>query len=544
MESLETATRLELHVGCRDLKRLHMVDYYNPPNPLVVLYCQILQTSSYQEMGRSEIIKNSSNPDFLFSFSLDYSFGECQKLKFEVYDVENKQVKLDEQDMLGFMECNVGEIVSALSSKLRRPLCSKNKGKSNGHIIVSAEESSGGNDMVCLHFSAAGLDKKDFMGKSDPYLVLLKRTDSGWVPVYKTEVVRKTLNPSWRPLSLPVRTLCNFDYNRMLKIECYDWERDGKHALIGAFTSTLNELMMCSRGRKSFECINESKKGKKNYKNSGIITLFRCSITPRHSFLDYIRGGCQIGFTVAIDFTASNGRPSLPTSLHYINPYEPNPYCMALQTIVEIIQDYATDKMFPALGFGAKVLPSTEVSHEFFLNGDICNPYCNGIDGLLEAYRNTMKRVRFDGPTNFASVINHVARFAGKQRSSGLGYFILLIMTDGVISDLEETKAAIVRASGLPMSIIIIGIGDADFTAMTVLDADVVRLESNGKFAERDIVQFVPFRNFVSKQRGRDAVVGSAQLARFVLAEVPDQFLQYMYAHAIEPKVPVTNSTS
>ena len=57
-------------------------------------------------------------------------------------------------------------------------------------------------------------------------------------------------------------------------------------------------------------------------------------------------------------------------------------------------------------------------------------------------------------------------------------------------------------------------------------------------------IQFVPFRNFVSKQRGRDAVVGSAQLARFVLAEVPDQFLQYMYAHAIEPKVPVTNSTS
>ena len=39
---------------------------------------------SFQQMGRSEIIKNSSNPDFLFSFSLDYSFGECQKLKFEV----------------------------------------------------------------------------------------------------------------------------------------------------------------------------------------------------------------------------------------------------------------------------------------------------------------------------------------------------------------------------------------------------------------------------------------------------------------------------
>lgn len=37
----------------------------------------------------------------------------------------------------------------------------------------------------------------------------------------------------------------------------------------------------------------------------------------RPSFLDYVRGGCEISVMVAIDFTASNGAPSLPTSLHY-----------------------------------------------------------------------------------------------------------------------------------------------------------------------------------------------------------------------------------
>ncbi len=34
-------------------------------------------------------------------------------------------------------------------------------------------------------------------------------------------------------------------------------------------------------------------------------------------------GGCQIHFTVGIDFTASNGAPSDPRSLHYLDPMSP-----------------------------------------------------------------------------------------------------------------------------------------------------------------------------------------------------------------------------
>lgn len=76
-------------------------------------------------------------------------------------------------------------------------------------------------------------------------------------------------------------------------------------------------------------------------------------------------------------------------------------------------------------------------------------------------------------------------------------YFILLIITDGVISDMEETRHAVVQASKLPMSIIIVGVGNADFAAMEFLDGDNRRLRSHtGEEAARDIVQFVPFREF------------------------------------------------
>lgn len=61
------------------------------------------------------------------------------------------------------------------------------------------------------------------------------------------------------------------------------------------------------------------------------------------------------------------GNPSQPTSLHYMNPYQVNAYAMALRAVGEIIQDYDSDKMFPALGFGAKLPPDGRVSHEFAL---------------------------------------------------------------------------------------------------------------------------------------------------------------------------------
>ena len=78
-------------------------------------------------------------------------------------------------------------------------------------------------------------------------------------------------------------------------------------------------------------------------------------------------------------------------------------------------------------------------------------------------------------------------------------FFMLLILTDGVISDIQETVKAIVHASNLPMSIIIVGVGVADFKAMDILDGDGGLLrDANGRSARRDIVQFVPFRDFHS----------------------------------------------
>lgn len=47
----------------------------------------------------------------------------------------------------------------------------------------------------------------------------------------------------------------------------------------------------------------------------------------------------------------------------------------------------------------------------FFLqNGNPNNPYCTGIEGVLEAYNKALHSIQLYGPTNFAPVINHVSR--------------------------------------------------------------------------------------------------------------------------------------
>lgn len=45
-------------------------------------------------------------------------------------------------------------------------------------------------------------------------------------------------------------------------------------------------------------------------------------------------------------------------------------------------------------------------------------------------------------------------------------YHIVMILTDGTIHDFEKTKDVICRAATLPVSIIIIGVGNADFSNM------------------------------------------------------------------------------
>ncbi|KAM3593613.1 uncharacterized protein V6R79_017068 [Siganus canaliculatus] len=522
----QCVTKVELTVSCDNLLD---TDIGSKSDPLCVLLMNS-SDSQWYEVDRTEKVQNCLSPKFAKKFAIDYYFEIVQKLRFGIYDIDNKTVDLSDDDFLGELECTLGQVVS--SKKLTRPLVLKNKTPAGkGTITISAEEIKD-NRVANFEVEARKLDNKDFFGKSDPYLEFYKQTPTGWQLAHRTEVVKNNLNPTWRPFRIPLQSLCGGDMEKPIKVECYDYDSDGSHDLIGIFETTMTRLQEASRTSPAeFECINSKKKQKKKgYKNSGVVSVKQCQVVKEFTFLDYIMGGCQINFTVAIDFTGSNGDPRSPDSLHYISPQGVNEYLSAIWSVGNVVQDYDSDKMFPAFGFGAQIPPSWQVSHEFPINFNPTQPFCAGVEGIVDAYRKCLPQVKLYGPTNFSPIINHVACFAKQalQQTTASQYFTLLIITDGVITDMDDTRSAIVNASRLPMSIIIIGVGGADFSAMEFLDGDDGRLRSQtGEAAMRDIVQFVPFRQFQNAPR--------EALAKAVLAEVPGQLTYFFNSMKLNP---------
>ena len=251
-------------------------------------------------------------------------------LEFHVYDSDSASRNLADHDFLGSTSMALGEMVSAPDGRLQRPIIISRQQR--GTIAVAAEELSQCQDAVDFQIRGNKLDKMDWFGKSDPYINIYRANEGNtWTLVKKTEVIKNTLDPSWQPFSMTVDALCRGDYDRSLKFEVVDWNSDGSADYIGEFVVSLRDLTGFESPKPAdtiHDLINASAKKKKGskYKNSGYLTFTNAMIKKKYGFLEYIRGGTDLNFTVAVDFTASNGNPNDSKSLHYRDPRMPNQY--------------------------------------------------------------------------------------------------------------------------------------------------------------------------------------------------------------------------
>ena len=145
---------------------------------------------------------------------------------------------------------------------------------------------------------------------------------------------------------------------------------------------------------------------------------------------------------------------------------------VAITSVLAVLQEYDHDQMFPVYGFGGRIQTpqGRQVSHCFPILPEV---YARGMNGVLDAYRHSLTEVGLSGPTLFSQIIAASAGLARNNMDANLSHYtVLLIITDGVINDKQETINGIVRASRLPVSIIIVGVGDEDFSLMDELDAD------------------------------------------------------------------------
>uniref|UniRef100_A0A1I8IXX7 C2 domain-containing protein n=1 Tax=Macrostomum lignano TaxID=282301 RepID=A0A1I8IXX7_9PLAT len=281
-------TKVVISVKCRDL-------------PVEKSFAVIsLHSGSYmneKDTVTTETVERSSSPAFRTPLLAVYKFEERQMVELEVYSAQ-EEVRHGERRVIGTCSVSLGHVIHNGGQIVAQLDSGVGSGANSGRAkcLFHVEEYGGNKETLMLKLSGRGLDKKDLFGKSDPYVIIEKRNDKGrLVRAYRTEVIKNTLDPDWKPVKVSMDKLCGGDFGREIRFRCFDW--DGAEGdpedkdiefdeLIGEFFTTPSDLL---DGREiCFDLVNPRKqKKKKNYKNSGVVI----SVDSQGSFLDYMFGG-------------------------------------------------------------------------------------------------------------------------------------------------------------------------------------------------------------------------------------------------------------
>eukprot|EP00752_Nemacystus_decipiens_P010181 g9072.t3 len=511
--------RVHLSLSCNGLANL---DVGSKSDPFVVVSMKSGGDAAWSEIGRTEVVANNLSPTFVTLIPATFRFEEVQMLRFDVYDVEGSfmtsdasRLDVNRQAIQGSAECALATVMGAHGQTTTEPLHSPHLPNQKAWITVRAEQAKHSSDLVLFELGGTNCPR----GHKSVFFRISRTAEAGPpIPCYKSEVAQVSGGTlRWRQSKVGLPVLSNGDPHRPLVVELFSYKKSGSHVLLGACELSVDTMLAKAGGQSGTFNLSTG---------TGAVVVHSCALAPQPSFFDFLAGGLEMQFTVAIDYTASNGDPNVADSLHYHDPSGRvlNQYARSISSVGKILEHYDADKRFPVLGFGGCPIPGAPAVHCFAVNGREHDAEVHGIEAILDVYRESLKWVQLSGPTLFAPVINQTAAVAASERTldpENQKYHVLMIVTDGVINDMGNTMDALVAAADLPFSVIIVGVGQADFSNMEQLDGDDVRIaNSQGKKASRDIVQFVPMRDFANK--------GFHALAKEVLAEIPQQVVEYM----------------
>ena len=544
---------IELSLHAVQLKHLSSSFGSSKSDPFAVV-THMQEGSGAVVVGRTETIYNTTSPQWIKIFLLDYEFGTPMKLVVSIFDdcSSNNSGGNNETKSTFPMGSAVFDVPEILGT--RGATKAKRIPATGGTIYAHVRKAV--TDIGVLRLQLAANNLKNTEGftnlrKSDPFYEVSRRgcADGGvgaptWDNVFRSSVQNDTLNPVWDTAAvLDLGMVCGGNLDAPLRISIYDFEKSGRHVLMGQVETSVNGLVQANTTGTMELTVKGNKTGTLNIaraevskpttssSNESTIITERLATTTisdspvplnKATFLDYVTGGCHLNCVVAIDFTGSNGDPRKPGTLHHLDENSDNPYEKAIKSIVPILAKYDTDQRFPVLGFGAKY---DGVVNQCFQVGD--NEESIGVNGVLESYRSVFKTgLVMSSPTDFTQVMEMAAQRSTKalqmaQQRGQQSYTILLIVTDGAVSDVNATAAAVQTLFDHPLSVVIVGVGTADFTSMKFLD-DIPNMK-------RDFIQFVELNQHSNQ----------TSLTNATLHEIPHQLETYFIQKGIGPNKPI-----
>ena len=465
------------------------------------------ERKAWKSGGLTEVKQANSSNEINFEkfFTLPYFFEKQQLLDFKIFNGSQFEI----------IQTSLGSIMGRRKQTLTKKL------QDGSDFEVKGVEIKKSNKILTFDVNLLG----NFTGMNISYSItnLGIETNPSATKLYDSEI-KKAKEARNRTLTfLQCRIPIMFLSTKGKPINTVRIEfKDVKHsAVLGNYNGVIQNLI-------------NAKSNQINLAHN-ITATINCNVILNPSFISYLRSGMNINLTIGIDFTGSNGAYTDYRSYHYLNNGM-NDYEKAIRSCGDILAYYDDDQLFPCFGFGFAFKNSNQKSlsgkyncFNYPINMNTDDPNIHLIDNVLVEYRKFITQVRLSGPTNFAPMIRDLNNEVKDNLRNGktMEYNILLILTDGQISDLYDTIDEMVEASFLPISVIIVGIGNGDFTSMDILDADENPLyDRRGRKADRDLVQFVPFNKYK---------LDPPKLAEQVLEEIPRQVVEYYQHKGIKP---------
>ena len=148
---------VKLYISGRNLKNM---DMFSKSDPLCVVFEKAQDRNEWFEIGRTEFIKDTLDPNFEKAIDVDYFFEKTQELKFEFIDDDGGDSDDPYYDIIGSTNMTLSAIMAAKGQTLSKPLLVPGKRKQRGMIIVRAESIQESNHQVSFQISTTGLRNK------------------------------------------------------------------------------------------------------------------------------------------------------------------------------------------------------------------------------------------------------------------------------------------------------------------------------------------------------------------------------------------------
>ena len=230
--------------------------------------------------------------------------------------------------------------------------------------------------------------------------------------------------------------------------------------------------------------------------------------TVKYTFIKFIKEmGGRFNVTFGIDFTGSNYNAKKNIDQHCIKPTnkdKPNYYKKVILECGEVLDKYSKDHYYSVFGFGLKY-QSKETENCINIlydkqKNNASNQKIKFLNNVISKYDEFLDKIILSSPSSICPIIDKFKEEI-KKSSNPKDFNVLMIITDGCISDYKEVIDSVIEDQNLPMCINIIGIGAHPPKQMKRLNGDFGSIKSSDKKKklERKVLNYFHLNDYTQK---------------------------------------------